>query len=623
MTDLFQHLEERKTKTTQERLEKLIKSGEFDYIHGIIHRKKPHSIKGADGDILCFGLHKTNAQLMKLLHDVMFFPSSPKVHFVETVNINDLTQAEVLRTFHYRVERGMNPYDSHNPPVTPYTVFDALLAFVAEQEKVNLKTVEFNIDMLMLGKKFGYQFRAKRSEIDFYGGEPSTEREIYPKASRTYHINDWGGTGSGKSSACEKLCEIFYESGDKIIDLLEEGRGEAYTYCFPQQDPTLLRILKEHKQEPKAYPTEVLTPFIVGPTIKMPIKKDGLARWKLYKIRLSDMSVTDFEVFLDKLSPGALDILHYALLKMKKGGDIADLMETIESQKEDRKIVKSLLRKLRFLGWSKLFVGDDYEPPDSHIIVLDMNNVMREREWITVFNTQYLEDKMRNIIYSYILRKIYDLRQGVEYPQMRLYIRELSTLAPSRRTVNTGRQIIDMAKKGRDRGCGLIVDSQRALDCEKTVRQQMEIKIVHNLKLSDVESLDEIGLKGSPIADKIPKLNDGVACVINKAGYYYPIYMCPPSSHHKEEKEDVMKIYRKHGYTIKKFEEVDDFKVRGKSTDDKIEVSEDKVTSYGRRKMAEDNLVKKIPQTEIANEVGISQQRVSQIVKPFKKVVES
>lgn len=379
----------------------------------------------------------------------------------------------------------------------------------------------------------------------------------------THHTLCTGVSGTGKGNLMEGV--ITQKVGKyKVIDLLDETRGENMKYAFKQSNPMMLNMMQRYKGKnkgkivPTAYPNQIYMPLgeriTECPNIPKNVK---VVTFSLDELRVDEILYwfRDFE--------GAKDMLEYLyyLHPNMKIKEVIEFLKKVAKDKQseeaeellmpDVRSVRRVLVRLDKLVKSGMFYdGEDFE-------TIRIKDVIQDPETICSFSSYLLKtDEERGLMYGLILKKIIDakIRSRLPYPII-IYIREISYILGGKHTRVSHYeylkfQVMRVIREGRDFGISLYADTQRRDDLEPLYRNQFNKIIQLRCLKKDAENLLGVANLPTQIIDKISKLTIGKAIVICSGQYWYPVTI-PPALHSKKSaQEDVLKILNnKYGST--------------------------------------------------------------------------
>src|SRR3990167_3749452 len=125
-------------------------------------------------------------------------------------------------------------------------------------------------------------------------------KQLIPRKFNVFseHTLITGKSGSGKSNTAEFI--VSQKIGkEKIIDLYDDGRGENMCYLLPEDDPELIkkmRNLSGFNLEPKAFDTEVI--MFAGERLEVIKEKDLPKNIRIYSIHEKDITLDDIKYLL-------------------------------------------------------------------------------------------------------------------------------------------------------------------------------------------------------------------------------------------------------------------------------------------------------------------------------------
>lgn len=382
-----------------------------------------------------------------------------------------------------------------------------------------------------------------------------------------------GDPGNGKSTAAETLAEDAYQSGMKIIDLVDFAELENAVYDIESGDEDLRRIRQGYDlptsfEETGEYTRpriEILHPLCDGLTeAYLPYDIDD-ERWvaKPFVVPVADLDRTVFKTILGDLTNTQETALDQALAKVDGDWSLRALAEEVYWTEANEGVKRRLVTKLDTLASRGFLATREHE----HAI--DWERIFRDTRTITVFSCSLMAEKEHKLMaIAYLSDAIFDERMpdlthgpsdATDYPTTMLVGREFQKIAPSGRkfggNTNTEQRLEQyivsrMQTIGEERrhvDMGLICDTQQWLQVNKGVRENVDRVVMFKLKSGIAETVfkELTGRTSERYAQTVSGFDRGEACVIGAQwlssgrDFEMPITWIPPLCHHLDaENED-------------------------------------------------------------------------------------
>lgn len=402
------------------------------------------------------------------------------------------------------------------------------------------------------------------------------------------HIFVVGMTGSGKTAMVETLATSLWKR-EKVKVIGFTLKSEMCMLGFPETDKKLISIMKrDFGKMPRPYPCEVYVPFVKDifnkskgkMKVNLPKHTDeyiefqkkmkaqgrdyGWTTFKPFKISIEQLGASDWVALLKNVTTAGQTILNLvfeaakfenieelvkqmvklAAKKNSRGADLVigtegDNFETVVGKSETYVSLVGLLSKLQKTG---VIV------PRSNPYVLNLDEMMKDRETITMFDLSGISRPIAHMIFSAIMTKVIQLRNVKHYPRALFVIPEVHNFAPAKASISpyavseySSLGIMQhMSKEIRLTGSTLLVDSQRPNDVDKTFTSNFgwwAIGYSHKDMVTKINQ-DVVSIP-TPALYHISELGVGQFCIIpiGFSEYQYPTIFCPSLGYHRKSGE--------------------------------------------------------------------------------------
>jgi hypothetical protein len=382
-----------------------------------------------------------------------------------------------------------------------------------------------------------------------------------------------GKTGEGKSTSLDGEVEDRFNSGFKVIDVLDTDELESGVYDIPQQQDVLRDVREEmglpadftesdEHDRPNIEILVPLTPGLDGEELPFDTESEQFTArpFTIPASKLSKRSLLGFlKSVVTKQQEVAIGLAYEEVRDEKDDWTLKDLAQKVRRQKGLADNFKHRVTRLLKSLQDKGFIRTQSCPH-----ALDWERIFRDIDTITVFSTSLMrerEDKL--MVISYLFRALYHERVGLgELPDCVGVGRELHEIVGHQNTRSDDErekaiqegiktELGYILRKNRHESLELIMDTQDILDLDKSIRKRFNRAITFR---TQDESLEELfkqvaGNKGAyyNYGDVVSKhWERGVGTVLGNTGpnavgntpFLSPVKFAPPSWHNFDNDED-------------------------------------------------------------------------------------
>lgn len=375
-----------------------------------------------------------------------------------------------------------------------------------------------------------------------------------------------GGTGQGKSAG--KYTEVVdrYNSGYKILDLIDTDKFENIMYDVPQSDEKLRNIRERMDLAPdyrisddlKNPELELYHPISKGvDDAKITVDEDGESIVNWFSIPASEISKTVFgsmmaEMLTDQQKSDIMSA-YDAVDNENDDWTLADLAEEIRGRDIEDSVKSRIIQKIEQLQ-NAGFIRDK-ECPHS----IDLDSIMNDTDVITSFSQAYIRDEAsRLFVVAWLIDKVYTQRRwGPDYPKAAVVLSELHEIVPHNRKTSADALAEALQKgpirsrlgklqlKGRHYDTELLADTQKSNHLNRNIKEEFNRYVVYNLGKSKLKNLfdycEGVDMDSYDGCSNTLTLESGVAAVVGvsepvvqnrEIDYISPVKYAPPAHHH-------------------------------------------------------------------------------------------
>lgn len=388
-------------------------------------------------------------------------------------------------------------------------------------------------------------------------------------ALKTIHV---GGTGAGKSNGVDVEVWDYYSRSRgegrefKIIDVYGFDFENIYYDVSQQQQPLLDARsdmgLSETIDSPDLPTPEMeiyhpLTPDLTQQELPFNTETETFTV-KPYVVPAYELPIDVLIDFLGaRLTPQQTASISLAVEEVAKDDpkySLDDIAQHIKSDDEIDQTVQSRavksLESLSRQGW--IATGSEEH-------TLNLDEIMRDTDTITVFSQAFMSDKTRKLMaIAHLIDAIPSQRQEHAYDEAVVVMRELHETCPhSRRTAanenaaaiqtSIAGKMSDTFRKNRHTGTHLLTDTQKIGDIDISVREMFNRYVVYSEKRDAVKDMaNYTGTDEWKSFYKSLNLQTGIAGILGKTGatlshgidYLSPVKYTGAPFHHWDEKTD-------------------------------------------------------------------------------------
>ncbi|QLH83396.1 hypothetical protein [Halosimplex pelagicum] len=371
-----------------------------------------------------------------------------------------------------------------------------------------------------------------------------------------------GSTGAGKSTALGADIEDRYNSGYKIIDLVDTDEFENAVNDIPQSQEVLREVREDlelpvdfTESEEYADPNlEVLVPLT--PEVRnqrIPFDEEGESVVRPFTIPASDLDQTTLVSFLSALvsrqQEASLRTAYDTVDREKDDWSLKDLAAEIadqdDLQESFRKRCVRLLHNLQNKGFIRTKECE---------YAIDWSEIFHSPETITAFSVAHVNEKTDQLmVLAYLIYSVYFARRRYfSLPPAVAVIRELHEVAPHREETEDDHraEALQQAivsnlsyelRKNRHQRLEFTCDTQDVMDIKKGVRKRFSRFAAFDMPEESLEKIFQYANEsGANSAKKAMKSERGMGMVVglsqpnveDDVSFLSPIEFAPPSYHH-------------------------------------------------------------------------------------------
>ncbi|MCL9818331.1 hypothetical protein [Natronocalculus amylovorans] len=428
----------------------------------------------------------------------------------------------------------------------------AMLGIVKDEMRNYAKATGYSIQTGVLYKT--YEFNHDR-EVSIVSRSSGLTKTLFN-----------GETGEGKSASMSADVEDRYNTGFKIVDIVDTDEFENAVYDIPQQQNVLRRVREDmglpvdftESSDYKKPQIEVLAPMTPAVTDhRLPYNMDSdefvIRPFTIPAADLSKRALLGFMGSVVTKQQGvAIGTAYEALRDDKDDWTLRDLASYVDHLEGLADNFKARIRKLLATLQSKGFIRDRDCPH-----ALNWEDIFRDTETITVFSQALMrerEDKL--MVIAYLTRSLYHARKFHRgLPDCAGVFRELHEIVghQNARSDDEREKAIQQGiktelgyimRKNRHEGLELLCDTQDFTDLDKNVRKRFNRAVSFLTQDDAIKALFEnvSGNKamyhdyGNTVARNFGK---GQGTVFGKTGpnadgstpFLTPVHFAPPSWH--------------------------------------------------------------------------------------------
>ena len=273
--------------------------------------------------------------------------------------------------------------------------------------------------------------------------------------------NGYVSHNSGKTVSILGYAQMYHDHPAmqyKIFDIWGGDRNEHLYWTLPSNKinywKNAEKILRLDKPGPKQYKVNLLYPLTNKIRKKLP-SNPPYVKSKVFTINYKDLKIDDFALLIGNLSIRDEAIWKDALYHLKKGANLAELMDYFRINKaENYTIFKSIIKPLINNG----MIQDEYCN-----LNIKIEEEVYDQESISVLSLDFIDKEYRLFIAGYIIRKITEALDR-KHKKTILIFREASeifrvtdqSVVPDRVKVFKG-VLSQWVRMGR-RGCHFLLD---------------------------------------------------------------------------------------------------------------------------------------------------------------------
>lgn len=372
-----------------------------------------------------------------------------------------------------------------------------------------------------------------------------------------------GSTGAGKSTALEADVEDRYNSGYKILDLVDTDEYENCVYDIPQRQEVLREVRgdlglpadfteSDEYDDPELEVLVPLTPDVR--TQEFPVDEDGDSVVRPFTIPASDLDQTTLVSFLSALvskqQEASLRTAYDSVEREVDDWSLKDLAEEITTQddlKESfRKRCVRLLENIQNKGFIRTRECEH---------AIDWSEIFNSTERISSFSVAHVEEKTDQLmVLAYLIHSVYFTRRrsSKDLPPAVAVLRELHEIAPHREEMEDDHRAEALQnaivsnlsyelRKNRHQRLEFICDTQDVMDLKKGVRKRFSRFCAFDMPEEPLEkTFDYANETGANSAKKAMKSERGMGMVVGLSepnvqedvSFLSPIEFSPASFHH-------------------------------------------------------------------------------------------
>lgn len=379
---------------------------------------------------------------------------------------------------------------------------------------------------------------------------------------QTRHGLVLGRTGAGKSVELERVGELYYDAGYKVVDLWAGRKGENQYPCLPGKLPPWTN--EDIEIDPSGVNTTILHPL----TNKLPEKLPE--PYRPFTIPLDTLDESDLHAIIGDLSKNERHLFRAGLEYIDSTSGIAEFLSNLREIPKRRTIKDSetglALRspnrhQLSDLLWS-------FQPLLKHKVIssrrsplsLDLKEELNRDTWTSLSSKFTPSLSFALFVATWLLRNTYELaRENKLDKPVVVLIREFGQLLPER-TTDVKRQVIRkqlerVLKMGRASSVGVWGDAQRPSQISNLSRSQMSYVITTRItSTKDIEALMTPSLKNKLTEEDLEAISElrnhryyafTPSGIIRKDGK--GMRGLPPRFRHKEEGESFFTVWAEEG----------------------------------------------------------------------------
>lgn len=386
-----------------------------------------------------------------------------------------------------------------------------------------------------------------------------------------------GGVGSGKTCACESICEQYHNNGFLVIIVTEKPRAE-FDYGFMAFEPVSqyhvekLKIEGKSKSKKKIKLYHPYTKNFLNYVKEMPMyKKLPPIEW--YKYPVSKCNENDFSFLLETNTKNdSVQMLLRATKKLKSHQGVNDLIYSIQKEyrNENKKKTDDSYIKPDFdnfgvsnghSGTTKdiksiatlfsIFKDDNFLTDKNDENLLDIKKILQDKEHVHIFQRKFLAGKKAK--YYDFMRLTREILNNIEYATspILLVFEEVKVWFPEKPRdtyINIAGEFVrdDLAtiRNAGQYGCTTLANTQNIFDVHPSIRDSATEEYWGFLPTLEIDRLAKsLGLN-TYTRNRLTKLKAGH--FIKKGDFEVKEWtFLMPGHAHADEGLDFLKMWKK------------------------------------------------------------------------------